>query len=129
MKNTFLTGALIAASLAPVAASAQDHRWDNRDHREWRQDRREGWQGWRDAHRDNYRRGNWRAPFAYRSFDIGMAVPRAYWAPEYYVNNWDYYRLPAPGYRWYRYVRHYDDVLLINTRSGRVVRVYHNFYW
>jgi len=26
-------------------------------------------------------------------------------------------------------VRHYDDVLLIDTRSGRVVRVYRDFFW
>jgi Ni/Co efflux regulator RcnB len=130
MKNLLLTGALIAAALVPAAAQAQDHRWDNdRDHREWRHDQREDWQRWRDAHRNDYRRGAWRAPFAYRSFGIGTTVPRDYWAPRYYVNNWGTYRLPAPTYGYYRYVRHYDDVLLINTRNGRVVRVYHNFYW
>jgi len=26
-------------------------------------------------------------------------------------------------------VRHYDDVLLIDTRRGIVLRVIHNFYW
>jgi Ni/Co efflux regulator RcnB len=167
MKKSLLTAALIAATLAPVAAQAQDHRGNNeRDRREWRQDRREDrrdwrqdrradrrewrqdrredrrewrqdrradrredWQRWRDSHRDVYRRGTWRAPFAYRNFSIGMTVPRSYWAPSYYVNNWGTYRLPAPGSRWYRYVRHYDDLLLINTRNGRVVRVYRNFYW
>jgi Ni/Co efflux regulator RcnB len=136
MKKTLLTGALIAATLAPAAVQAQDHRWHDRDSREWRQDRRdwrhdrrEDWQRWRDSHRDVYRRGTWRAPFAYRSFGIGAVVPRIYWGPQYYVQDWRTYRLPAPGYRWYRYVRHYDDLLLINTRNGRVVRVYRNFYW
>lgn len=147
MKKTLMIGALIAATLAPVAAQAQDRRWDNdRDRREWRddrrdwrgdrrdwredrRDRREAWQRWRDSNRDRYRRGNWRAPFAYRSFGIGMTLPRTYWGPRYYVDNWGYYRLPRPGYRHYRYVRHYDDLLLINIRTGRVVRVYRDFYW
>lgn len=135
MKTILLTGALIAATLAPVAAQAQDHRRDH-DRREWRDnrhdsrhDRREGWQRWRDDNRQHYRRGNWRAPFAYRSFRNGAIMPRTYWAPRYYLGNWNSYRLPAPGSRHYRYVRHYDDVLLVDTRNGRVIRAYRNFFW
>lgn len=128
MQKTLLVGALIAATLAPMAAQAQDRHWDNRRHG-WHQDDRADWQHWRATHRDHYRRGNWNAPFRYRAFNIGMVVPRTYWGPRYYVDNWSYYRLPSPGYGYYRYVRHYDDMLLINTRNGRVVRVYRNFYW
>jgi Ni/Co efflux regulator RcnB len=154
MKKILLTTALIAATLAPVAAQAQDGRrdqdrrearqdnredrreWrqDNRnDRREWRQDnrndRREDWQRWRESNRNDYRRGNWNAPFRYRSFNTGVTVPRNYWGSRYYVNNWSNYRLPRPAYNYYRYIRHYDDLLLINTRNGRVVRVYRSFYW
>jgi Ni/Co efflux regulator RcnB len=151
MKKTFLIGALIAATLAPVAAEAQgygdrarerqearqDRRDDARewrqrnreDRREWRQDNREDWQRWRDSHRNDYRRGNWTAPFRYRRFNTGVIVPRSYWGTRYYVNNWSAYRLPRPAYGYYRYVRHFDDLLLINTRNGRVIRVYHDFYW
>jgi Ni/Co efflux regulator RcnB len=149
-KKALVTGALIAATLTPVAAQAQaqhhqrdrqearqdrrnDHReWrqDNRnDRREWRQDNRNDWREWRQSHRNDYRRGNWRAPFRYRSFNIGVTVPRSYWGPRYYVNNWSAYRLPRPGHSYYRYVRHYDDLLLINTRNGRVVQVCRDFYW
>jgi Ni/Co efflux regulator RcnB len=128
MNRILLTGALIAATLAPAAAQAQDRHWDDRG-RGWHHDNRDDWQRWRESHRDYYRRGEWRAPFPYRRFGIGMVVPRGYWGPRYYVDNWSYYRLPAPAYGYYRYVRHYDDMLLINTRNGRVVRVYHNFYW
>ena len=35
--------------------------------------------------------------------------------------------MPATAYQ--RYVRHYDDLLLVNTRTGRVIRVYNGFYW
>lgn len=182
MKTKLLTGALLAASLVPAAAQAQD--WDhNRDHHEagntraddrggdqrggdhrgyGRDDRGDGrhddrrdqrpddrrgwagdnrgdhrgynqgyqgdWHGWRDRHPDYYRSGNWNAPFRYRSFGVGMVMPRDYWAPRYFVNNWDYYRLPRPAYGFYRYVRHYNDILLIDVRNGRVMRVYRGFY-
>jgi Ni/Co efflux regulator RcnB len=165
MKKALLTGALVAAMLAPVAAQAQDHREDRHerdhadmrhdrgemhgDHRDFRgdrhdfrgdrgdfrgdrqgfrHDRREAWQDNRGIHPDYYRRGNWNAPFRYRSFAIGGVVPGSYWGSRYYVNDWQRFRLPRPQYGFYRYVRHYDDILLINTRSGRVVRVYRGFY-
>lgn len=131
MKTFLLTGALVAAMLTPAAAQAQSHH-ERRHHREWRHDRRdahEDWRRWRNSHRDYYRRGAWHAPFAYRSFSIGAIMPRGYWGPSYYVSDWGRYRLPPPRYRFYRYVRHYDDVLLIDTRSGRVVRVYRDFFW
>ena len=38
------------------------------------------------------------------------------------------YRLPAaPGYA--RGVRNYDDVLLIDLRSGRVINAYYSFFF
>jgi Ni/Co efflux regulator RcnB len=86
------------------------------------------WRGWRDSHPGDYRRGGWRAPFGYRNFGIGAIAPRGYWDSRYYVNDWGRYHLPRPGYGYYRYVRHYDDVLLINIRNGRVIRVYRGFY-
>jgi Ni/Co efflux regulator RcnB len=85
------------------------------------------WRGMRDRNPNDYRRGNWRAPFAYRSFGVGAVVPRAYWGSRYYVNDWARYRLPRPNGA-YRYVRHYDDVLLIDVRNGHVIRSYRGFY-
>ena len=125
MNKALFAGALIAATLAPVAAQAQDR---NHDRREWREDRRDARHDrreWREHHRRNDR---WNAPFRYRSFSVGVIAPRAYWAPNYYVNDWGRDRLPRPGYGYYRYVRHYGDLLLINTRNGRVIRVYRNYY-
>ena len=126
MKKALLAGALMAATLAPVAAQAQDFRHDPRemrdDRRDIRQDRRELRQDNRDY------RGNWRAPFAYRSFGVGAIVPRAYFGPSYYANDWQRFHVAAPRYGYYRYVRHYGDLLLINTRNGRVVQVYRGYY-
>ncbi len=157
MKKLLLTSALIGAALAPIAAQAQDYghnreyrgdrhegrdrhedrdqRYD-RDHRDGRDqrfdhDRRDGrHESWRDRGRDGgYRnRGGWNAPFAYRSFGIGAVVPGAYYGSRYYENDWRSHRLPAPRYGYYRYVRHYGDLLLINTRNGRVERVYRGYY-
>jgi hypothetical protein len=98
------------------------------DHNDRGYGRADEWRGERDRHPGDYGRGNWRAPFAYRSFGIGATLPRDYWAPRYYMNDWARYRLPRPAYGFYRYVRHYDDVLLVDVRSGRVIRVYRSFY-
>jgi hypothetical protein len=34
-----------------------------------------------------------------------------------------------PVYGPYRWVRYWDDALLVDVRSGRVVDVIHNFFW
>jgi Ni/Co efflux regulator RcnB len=44
------------------------------------------------------------------------------------VNEPGRYRLP-PARGAQRWVRHYDDVLLVDTRRGRVIDVVRNFYW
>ena len=46
----------------------------------------------------------------------------------YWINDPYQYRLPyAPeGTRWIRY---YNDVLLVDTWSGEVVDVIHDFFW
>jgi len=38
------------------------------------------------------------------------------------------YRLP-PAYGPYRWVRYYDDVILVDVRTGYVVDVIHDFFW
>ncbi len=130
MNKALLAGALIAATLVPAAAQAQDR---DHDRREWRDDQRH--YDRRDDRRDDHREhrayrghGDWHAPFAYRSFTVGVIAPRTYWHPSYYVNDWGRYRLPRPARGYYRYVRHYGDLLLINTRNGRVIRVYRSYY-
>ena len=131
MNKALVAGALMAATLAPVAAQAQGYQGD-RDHREW-QDRRDDRRDWRHDRRDDRRdwrqeRRDWRAPFAYRSFGVGVIAPRAYWGQSYYYNDWSAHRLPRPDRPYYRYVRHYGDLLLINTRNGRVVSVHRNYF-
>lgn len=113
----------------------RDERRDlNRARRELREDRRDrnwgrnDWRGYRDRNRAVYARGNWRAPFRYQSFRPGVAIGRPYFAQRYWISDPYRYRLPAVrgNQRW---VRHYNDVLLVDHRRGRVIDVIRNFYW
>ncbi len=108
-----------------VREARQEFREDARDHR---QDRRDDWRSYRQSNRNVYLRGNWRAPFRYNAWNVGARIQPTYYGSRYYVSDYARYRLPAPG-RDLRYVRHYDDVLLVNVRTGRVVNVYRSFFW
>ena len=156
MKTNYLIAAVIATTLTPMAAQAQtrelqrdrqeireekrdvrdarrygdrqDVREERRDVREARQEYKEDWREYRQKNRNAFRGTRFNAPFRYRSFNNGVAIGSSYYAPRYRVNNYANYRLPQPG-RFQTYIRHYNDVLLVNTRTGRVIRAYRGFYW
>lgn len=98
------------------------------DLRNAKQEYREDWRDYRSKNRNVYARGNWRAPFAYQRFRSGAQLRPSYYNSRYYIANPGRYRLPAAtgANRW---VRHYDDALLVNVRNGRVVQVINGFYW
>lgn len=73
-----------------------------------------------------YQRSNWRAPFAYHSWDRGARINPRYYHARYTIS--DHYRMPRAS-RNMRWVRHYDDALLINIRTGRVIDVQRNYFW
>jgi len=140
-----LFAAVAATMLVPSIASAQsarEVRQDQRevrrdvargDFREAREDRRELREDWRDyrrTHRGVYNRPAYVAPrgYRYRPVTVGVSLNRAFWAPRFRVSNYNHYRLPNPG-RNRMYVRYGNDVLLINARNGRVIRVYDRFFW
>ena len=152
-KMKFLTAGLIAAMMVPVAAQAQTReiREERRDVREERRelrdaqrygdrgDVREERREYRDAKRDyrdevrDWRRDtryqNYRAPFRYQQFRVGSTLRSNYYAPSYRPT-WDSrWGVPRAG-RNLTYVRHYNDLLLVNERNGRVIKVYRNhFRW
>jgi len=140
MAATIIPGAAMAQSRAEVRDSARDLRYAQRhgnrhdvrearrDVRDARQELREDWRDYRKSHRDVYRGGNWRAPFRYSQWNTGSQLRPSYYAPRYYINDYQRYRLsrPGPNLRW---VRHYNDVLLVNVRTGRVVQVNRGFFW
>lgn len=139
MTKKFLTAGLIAAMMLPAAAQAQtrelardrqDIRYaqqhgNHRDVRDAKRDYREDKRDWRRDHRYQ----NWRAPFAYQQFRIGSTLSPNYYGPAYRMNYDARWGLPRAGKN-LTYVRHYNDLLLVNTRNGKVVQVYRNhFRW
>jgi hypothetical protein len=115
-----------------------DRRWDrNNDNRvdrwnhSWRNDRRYDWRGHRDRYRSYYSPGRYYSPYrghSYRRFGIGITIGSGFYGSRYWINDPWYYRLPA-AHGPYRWVRYYDDVLLIDIRNGYVVDVIHRFFW
>lgn len=153
MKSKFLTAGLIAAMMVPAMAQAQTREIE-RDRREVREERRdyqnaqrhgdrkdvrEARRDYNDARRDlresrndwrqDKRYQNYRAPFRYQQFRVGSTLRSNYYAPSYRPS-WDSrWGVPHAG-RYQTYVRHYNDLLLVNTRNGKVIRVYRNhFRW
>ena len=154
-----LIAALATASLLPSMASAQsagevrrgqeevrrgqeevqrdlrrgDYREAREDRREVREDRRELREDWRDyrrTHREVFRGGQYRGPlgYRYRPVEVGYSFRPYFYSSRYWVSNPARYRLPAAGWN-QRWVRYGNDVLLINIRNGRVLRVYRDFFW
>ncbi|MEQ1539736.1 MAG: RcnB family protein [Sphingorhabdus sp.] len=105
-----------------------DNRWDS----SWRNDRRYDWRSHRNQYRDHYRRpSHYYAPdrnHRYSRFSIGLYIGSGFYHQDYWLNDpWEY-RLP-PVHGPYRWVRYYDDVLLIDVRNGYVVDVINDFFW
>ena len=98
------------------------------DYRDSRREYREDWRDYRRGHAQVYRRGNWHAPFRYQNFRTGYRLQPSYYGSRYVIANPRYYRLP-PAYGSQRWVRHYDDVLLVDIRTGVVRNVIRGFYW
>ena len=100
--------------------------------RDWRRDQRYDWQRYRYANRSLYRARPYYAPYGwsygYRRFSIGFSLSNILFDQRYWINDPYAYRLPQ-AYEPYRWVRYYDDVLLVDLRSGQVIDVIHDFFW
>ncbi len=152
MKSKFLTAGLIAAMMVPAVAQAQtrgevrdsrqevreqqrdlrdakrygdrnDVRDQRRDVRDARQELREDRRDWRQESRYQ----NYRAPFKYQQFRVGSTLRSNYYGAAYrpaYDSRWG---VPRAG-RNLTYVRHYNDLLLVNQRNGKVIQVYRNHF-
>ena len=109
------------------SGSRDFNRWDD----DWRRDNRYNWSGYRNQHRDLYRAGRYYSPYSnygYSRLSIGFFLNRGFYGQSYWINDPWQYRLPQI-YGPYRWVRYYDDVLLVDIYSGEVVDVVHNFFW
>jgi hypothetical protein len=104
---------------------------DNRWSTGWRNDRRYDWRGHRNQYRSYYSPGRYYSPYRghrYSRISIGFSLGSGYYGSQYWIDDPWYYRLPS-AYGSYRWVRYYDDVLLVDLRSGRVVDVIRDFFW
>ncbi len=108
-----------------------DIREERQEYRDARREHREDVRDWRTHRRHNpgiYRRGNWRSDYGYRSFHPGHRMDRGYYGSRHVISDPWRYRLPRP-YGYSRWVRHHDDVLLVDMRSGHVRQVIRGFFW
>ena len=101
-------------------------RWSS----QWRNDNRYDWQRYRARNQSIFRIGSYYDPFgwSYRRPSIGITLYAGYYQPDYWLDDPWQYRLP-PVYGPYRWVRYYDDALLVDIYSGQVVDVIDNFFW
>jgi len=113
----------------PLRSASRDrttHHWST----QWRHNDRYDWQNWRSRHRTLFRLGFYNDPFGwnYQSYNIGWRMWPSYYSSRYWISDPWQYRLPyaPPGYRW---VRYWDDAILVDTWSGEVVDVIRNFFW
>jgi hypothetical protein len=96
----------------------------------WRNDRRYNWHKHRNKYWWLFQLGWYYDPFGwgYQPYNIGWRMWPSYYSSQYWINDpWEY-RLPyAPaGTRWIRY---WDDAVLVDLWSGQVVDVIYNFFW
>ncbi len=103
------------------------HRWNN----DWRSDNRYNWHSYRNHNRDIFRHGSYYSPYRnyrYSRLSIGFFLDSLFYSNRYWINDPWQYRLPD-AYGPYRWVRYYDDALLVDIYSGEVVDVINNFFW
>ena len=103
-------------------------RWDNG----WRNDRRYDWRANRNTYRNLYSPGRYYAPrgwsYGYRPFSSGIFMDSMFYSNNYWLDDPYAYRLP-PAYGSMRWIRYYDDALLVDTRDGYVVDVIRGFFF
>ncbi|QDM41919.1 hypothetical protein C0V74_05130 [Altererythrobacter sp. TH136] len=99
--------------------------------RDWRRDNRYNWYSYRNQYQDRYRLGRYYSPYnnyRYNRLSIGLRLGSLFYSNRYWINDPWQYRLPE-AYGPYRWVRYYDDALLVNVYTGQVADVIYDFFW
>jgi len=124
--KTLLIAGLAGLTLIPASAMAAPSAQDVRDARHHAvEERREARDARWDYHREvrEYNRAHpWRANFRYQRFTVGQRIQPVYYSRTYVITDYGRFRWSRPGTHQV-WVRHYNDALLVNTRTGRVIRV------
>lgn len=96
----------------------------------WRNNSRYDWKNYRHRHYSLFNLGYYYDPFGwgYSPYQVGWRMWPSYFSNNYWLNDPWQYRLPyaPPGTRWIRY---YDDAVLVDMWSGQVVDVIYSFFW
>ncbi|MBC7986528.1 MAG: RcnB family protein, partial [Sphingomonadaceae bacterium] len=102
-------------------------RWNNG----WRNDNRYNWRSWRGRNSSLFR-WRWYAPrgwrYGYRRFGVGHTLASVFLASSYWLSDPYRYRLPH-AYGNHRWIRYYNDVVLVDVRTGRIIDVEHGFFY
>lgn len=107
--------------------SRDNRSWD----RGWRSNNRYNWSSYRSSNRSVFSGGRYYSPYqnySYRRLGIGFSLGSLFYGSQYLINDPYYYRLPE-AYGPYRWVRYYDDVLLVDTYTGQVVDAIYDFFY
>ncbi|WP_241491152.1 RcnB family protein [Sphingomonas sanguinis] len=110
---------------------AERRAWADQWNRGWRRDRRYDWLGWRSLNRGAYHLPRYYAPYGgygYQRFSSGVILEPMFFDQNYWLGDPYAYRLP-PAYGSYRWVRYYNDAILVDLRSGLVVDVVYDIFW
>ncbi|WP_286773438.1 RcnB family protein [Sphingomonas sp. 66-10] len=106
-----------------------DRRAWNRD---WRRDTRYNWSNYRYRNRSVFHLPRYYAPYGwdygYRRFSVGVMLSAPLFVEDYWIDDPWTYRLPEV-YGPYRWVRYYNDALLVDVDSGEVVDVIYDIFW
>ncbi|WP_174285444.1 RcnB family protein [Sphingomonas bacterium] len=97
----------------------------------WHGDRRYDWNGYRAQNRGAFHLPRYYAPgggYGYRRYSVGITLGYGFYGQNYWIGNPYTYRLP-PAYGPYRWVRYYNDALLVDVRSGYVVDAAYGIFW
>lgn len=103
-----------------------DRRWN----RQWRNNRRYDYGQYRRSNRRIFNQGRYYSPYRNRGYNrlgVGVNIGRGFYGNRYQINDPYRYRLP-PAYGSYRWVRYYDDALLVDTRRGVVADVVYRLF-
>lgn len=110
-----------ASQPPPLSAMAGVPAWDGN----WHNNQSYNWAAWRAAHPALFQPGSYRPPhggYAYAAIKPGTILPAEFLAEQYWVQDPSIYHLP-PATGSYQWIRYYNDILLVNIDSGRVMEV------
>jgi Nickel/cobalt transporter regulator len=105
--------------------------WRAWDHDSWRRDYRYDWRDWRNRHRSTFSLGYYASPwrdYSYSRLSIGVVIGAPFYSERYWIADPWSYRLPE-AWGPYRWVRYYDDALLVDIYSGEVVDVVYDIFY